>query len=60
MKEKVQNKIPENSSKYRSILENIDEGYYEVDLKGNFIFINNAMQEIFGFSKNEMMKKNFK
>ena len=40
--------------RYRTILENIEEGYYEVDLKGSFTFFNPAMRRILGYPEEEM------
>ena len=48
----------ESETKYRTILENIEDGYYEVDLKGNFTFFNNSMCQILGYSQEEMMGMN--
>ena len=50
--------LRENEEKYRTILENMEEGYYEVDLAGNFTFVNDAMSEIRGYSREELMGKN--
>ena len=47
-----------SEEKYRAIIENIEDGYYEVDLKGNFTFFNNAMTRITGFSRNELLGMN--
>ena len=44
--------------KYRNILENIDEGYVEVDLKGNFTFCNDSVSNILGYSRQELMGMN--
>ena len=45
----------ESEEKYRTILESMEEGYYEVDLVGNFIFFNDAMCKIRGYSREELM-----
>ncbi len=37
-----------SEEKYRSILENIQEGYYEVDLRGNLTFFNESLCRIVG------------
>ena len=50
--------LRESEGKYRSILESIAEGYYEVDLAGNFTFVNDSMGRIFGYSKDELMGLN--
>jgi len=44
--------------KYRSILENIQEGYFEVDLSGNFTFFNDAVCRVLGYSREELMGMN--
>ena len=50
--------LKESEEKYRNILESIEDGYYEVDLSGNFTFFNNAMCRILGYSSSEMMGMN--
>jgi PAS domain S-box-containing protein len=50
--------LEESESKYRNILESIDEGYYEVDLAGNFTFVNRAVCEILGYAKEELIGLN--
>ena len=47
-----------SEEKYRTILENIEEGYYEVDIAGNFTFINDSMCRIYGYPKEELMGMN--
>jgi PAS domain S-box-containing protein len=51
---RAEEKLQQSEEKYRTILENIEEGYYEVDLVGNFTFFNNSMCQIFGCSQEEM------
>lgn len=50
--------LRQSEEKYRTVLENIEDGYYEVDLAGNFTFFNNSMCQILGYSKLEMMGMN--
>ncbi len=47
-----------SEEKYRTILESIDEAYFEVDLKGNFTFFNDSLSIILGYSRDELMGKN--
>jgi PAS domain S-box-containing protein len=47
-----------SEERYRSILESIEDGYYEVDIAGNFTFFNDSMCQILGYSKEEMMGMN--
>ncbi len=51
----VERALRESETRYRTILENIEDGYYEVDLAGNLTFFNDAMCRIHGYSKDEMM-----
>ncbi|MFX1345339.1 MAG: PAS domain S-box protein [Promethearchaeota archaeon] len=55
----AEQKLKESEEKYRSILENIKEGYFETDLKGNFSFCNNAFFNIIKFNKEEIIGNNY-
>jgi PAS domain S-box-containing protein len=44
--------------KYKNIIENIQEGYFEVDLAGNFTFLNDSMCLIHGYPKKELIGLN--
>jgi diguanylate cyclase (GGDEF)-like protein/PAS domain S-box-containing protein len=50
--------LRQSEEKYRTILKNIEEGYYEVDLAGSFTFFNDAMCRILGYPKEELMGMN--
>ena len=50
--------LRESGEKYRAILENIEEGYYEVDITGNLTLFNDALCKITGYSRNELMGMN--
>jgi PAS domain S-box-containing protein len=50
--------LRQSEEKYRTILENIEDGYYEVDLNGNFTFFNDSACRIFGYPQEEMMGMN--
>ncbi|MFX1277722.1 MAG: PAS domain S-box protein, partial [Promethearchaeota archaeon] len=56
---KVKEKLRESEEKSRSILENIKEGYFEVDILGNFTFINDVFCNITGYSNDEIIQTNF-
>lgn len=43
---------------FRSIIETTPDGYYEVDLDGNFTFFNDSMCIILGYSRQEISKMN--
>jgi len=43
-----------SEEKYRTILENIEDGYYEVDLNGNITFFNDSISKILGFPPEDL------
>jgi two-component system cell cycle sensor histidine kinase/response regulator CckA len=51
-------KLREQDEKYRTIIENIEEGFFEVDLSGNFTFFNNSVCNITGYSAEELLGMN--
>jgi len=57
---KVEQALKESEESGWTILENIQEGYYEVDLAGNYTFFNSFMSKIFGYTKEEMMGMNYR
>ncbi|MBN2178494.1 MAG: PAS domain S-box protein [Deltaproteobacteria bacterium] len=48
-------KLRQSEHKYRSILEDIEEGYFEVDLAGNFLFFNDSTCKILGYTSDELV-----
>ncbi|HVN72521.1 MAG TPA: PAS domain S-box protein [Desulfomonilia bacterium] len=52
--------LSESEERYRGILENMEEAYYEVDLKGNFSFFNPTPTQRLGYDYDELMGLNFR
>ncbi|MBN1472245.1 MAG: PAS domain S-box protein [Syntrophaceae bacterium] len=52
--------IQQQEDKYRSILENMQEGYFEVDLAGNYTFFNDSLCRIHDYPREELMGMNFR
>jgi two-component system, cell cycle sensor histidine kinase and response regulator CckA len=50
--------LRESEDKYRNILANIQEAYFELDLAGNLTFVNDAACRIIGYSKEELIGMN--
>jgi PAS domain S-box-containing protein len=57
-RKRIEEVLRESEEKYRTILENIEDGYYEVDLNGNFTFFNDSMCRMLGYPKEELMGMN--
>ena len=51
----AEERLRESEEKYRELLENIKEGYFEVDLKGNFLFVNEAFCDQIQYSRDEIL-----
>src|SRR5208337_2057497 len=52
--------LQKSEEKYRTILENIEEGYHEADLAGNFTFFNDSFERILGYGREELMGMSYK
>ena len=50
--------LKESSEKYRTILESIEEGYFETDLDGNLTFSNSPFCAILGYSPKQLAGMN--
>jgi len=51
-------KLQASEEKYRTILESIEEGYFEVDLSGNLTFFNDSVCRILGYAHGELWNMN--
>ncbi|MFA6413355.1 MAG: PAS domain S-box protein [Syntrophales bacterium] len=56
----MEEELRKSEEKYRNILENMEEVYFEVDLKGRLTFFNDAACTVTGYSRDELMGKHFK
>ena len=57
-RKQAEGKLLKSEEKYRNILQNIEDGYFEVDLVGNFTFFNTSMCRIIGYPAEEMTGMN--
>jgi PAS domain S-box-containing protein/putative nucleotidyltransferase with HDIG domain len=57
-RKQIEESLQQSEEKYRTILENIEDGYYEVDLAGNYTFFNNSLCQLSGYSKEELLGMN--
>jgi len=52
--------LSESEKKYRTILEDMDDIYFEVDIKGNITFVNPSSCKMSGYSEDELRGMTFK
>jgi PAS domain S-box-containing protein len=57
-RKRAEQALRESEEKYRTILESIEEGYYEVDPEGRFTFANDSTSRILGPSRSELLQMN--
>ncbi|MGA2367759.1 MAG: PAS domain S-box protein [Dehalococcoidia bacterium] len=58
--EKLKDKLSQSEERYRTILEQMQDCYYEVDLAGNYTFISESAGHSLGYSREEMLGKNYR
>ena len=46
--------------RYRVLIEDVADGFYEADLRGNFLFFNDAFCRIFGYAREAIQDRNFR
>ena len=52
--------LQENETRYQTILETIEDSYFEVDLSGEMSFFNNALCRMTGYSEAELRGMNYR
>jgi PAS domain S-box-containing protein len=59
-RKRAEDELRESEERYRNILKNIEDAYYEIDLAGNFTFFNDSLCRLLGYSKEELMGMNYR
>ncbi|MGV8056847.1 MAG: PAS domain-containing protein [Smithellaceae bacterium] len=59
-RKQIEEALRVSEEKYRKIIEQMEEGYFEVDLDGNFTFVNDAEINIFGYPRDELIGMNYR
>jgi len=52
--------LRQSEERYRTILEQMEDAYYEFDLAGNFTFVNDSTCRILGHSREQLMGMNYR
>jgi len=48
------------SDRYRVFIEDVTDAFFETDIKGNFVFFNDALCRIFGYPRDEIQNASFR
>ncbi|MCX5852868.1 MAG: sigma 54-interacting transcriptional regulator [Deltaproteobacteria bacterium] len=59
-RKKIEDDLFDSEQKTQTILNQIEDGYYEVDLRGHTLSCNDALSRIFGYSRSELIGKSYK
>jgi len=59
-RKRAEETLRKSEEKYRSILANITEGYFENDLRGTLTFFNDSLPEVYGYTRDELMHMNYR
>ena len=57
-RKQVEDALWKSEERYRNILDNIEDGYYEVDIAGNLTFFNDSLCNLLRYSRDELMGLN--
>ena len=59
-RKRMEESLRQSEERHRSIIEQMHDGYFEIDLAGNFVHFNEAACQTYGYSKEELMGLNYK
>ncbi|MFO7569624.1 MAG: PAS domain S-box protein [Smithellaceae bacterium] len=54
-RQRMERALRSSEEKYRDIIENIVDGYYEIDLRGTFTFVNDVICSHLGYTREELL-----
>jgi len=57
---RMEEALRESEEKYRTVLEDMDDVFFEVDIKGNITFVNSSSCKMSGYSEEELLGMPFK
>ena len=60
LSKRAEESMVESGEQLLAFLEHIQEGYFEVDLAGKFILLNDSVYQALGYSKEELMGRNYR
>ncbi len=55
VRKQMEERLQRSEERYRTIIDNIEDAYFEVDLKGKFTFVNEAVSKNLGYYHDELI-----
>jgi PAS domain S-box-containing protein len=59
-RKQLEEAVKKSEARYRTILDEMEDGYFEVDIAGNFTFVNDANCRQLGYSREELIGMNYR
>jgi diguanylate cyclase (GGDEF)-like protein/PAS domain S-box-containing protein len=59
-RKQLEETVKKSEERYRTVLEEIQDSYFEIDLAGNLTFVNGSMCRTLGYSKEELIGMNYR
>ena len=59
-RKRVEEALRQSEERYRTIIEEMEEWYFETDLAGNITFFNNVLANVLGYSQKDLTGLNFR
>ena len=59
-RERAEEELKKSEEKYRTIIENMEDGYHEVDLKGNYTLFNESVCKMMGYERKALLGMNYR
>jgi len=56
----AEEELKKSEEKYRTIIESMEDGYHEVDLKGNFTLFNESARKMIGYEQKDLLGMNYR
>ncbi|MDP2863742.1 MAG: PAS domain S-box protein, partial [Desulfobacterales bacterium] len=55
----AEEELRKSEEKYRTIIESMEDGYHEVDIKGNFTLFNESTRKMMGYERDALLGMNY-
>jgi len=57
---RMEEALRKSEERFRTVLDEMEDSYFELDIAGNFTFVNDALCRTMGYSREEILGKNYR